>query len=115
MNDKVELTLESAVDELGKNRAQQSILEDREEVLRDFIKENTSPEQARALGTVFEAVRVDSDRNNVAWKKVAMHFKPSRQLISAHTTKQHVVTLRTSVRKDILAEQAAAMLAEERS
>ena len=106
MNDKTKLTLDAAVDELGKNRAQQSILEAREEELRDFIKENTTPENARALGARFEAVRVDSDRNTVAWKKVAMHFNPSRQLITANTTKQHVVQIRTNVRKDVLAEEA---------
>jgi predicted NAD-dependent protein-ADP-ribosyltransferase YbiA (DUF1768 family) len=100
-----EKRLQAAVDELGKNRAQQAILETREEELRDFIKENTSPENARALGARFEAVRVDADRNQVAWKKVAMHFNPSRQLLSAHTTKNHVVTIRTAVRKDVLAEE----------
>lgn len=106
MNDKTELTLEAAVDELGKIRAQQSILEDREDDLKAFIKANTSPENARALGARFEAVRVDSDRNTVAWKKVAMHFNPSRQLITANTTKQHVTSIRTNVRKDVLAEEA---------
>ena len=104
---KEKLTLESAADELGRIRAQQSILEDREEELKEFFKANTSPENARALGARFEAVRVDSDRNNVAWKKVAMHFNPSRQLITANTTKQHVVSIRTNVRKDVLAEESA--------
>ncbi len=99
--------LQAAVDELGKNRAQQAILETREEELRDFIADNTSPQHARALGARFEAVRVDQTRNNVAWKKVAMHFDPSRQLISAHTKKTPIVSIRTAVRKDVLAEENA--------
>lgn len=98
------LTVEAAVDELGTNRAQQAALEEREEFLRDFIKDNTSPEDNRVLAEMFEAVRVDMDRNQTSWKKVAMHFNPSRQLITAHTTTTPVVQIRTNVRKDIVLE-----------
>lgn len=95
--------LQAVVDELGRVRAQKDLLKAREEELRDIIKNADVPV---ALGERFEAKRVESDRNTVNWKKVAEHFNPSRQLVTAHTSVSHVVTIRTAVRKDVLAEEA---------
>ena len=100
MND---INLQSVVDELGRIRAEKDLLKVREEELRDIIKNADVPV---ALGERFEAKRVESDRSTVNWKAVAEHFNPSRQLLTAHTKVSHVVTIRTNVRKDVLAQEA---------
>lgn len=100
MND---INIQTVVDELGRIRAQQGQLKDREAELRDIIKNANVPV---ALGERFEAKRVESDRTSIDWKSVAEKLNPSRQLITAHTSVSHIVSIRTSVRKDVLAEEA---------
>ena len=92
--------LKEMADELGRVRAQKSLLEDKEQELKDIIKNAKIPS---VLGARFEALRVESERKDVDWKSVAAKFEPSPQLIAAHTSKKPIVSIRTKIRKDLVA------------
>ena len=71
-------------DELGKVRAQMKALKTKQEFLEDLLK-NQHVEAADGQNYHVE-IAYDVQRKSTAWKKVAEHFKPSRQLLAAHST-----------------------------
>ena len=83
-------------DELGTIRAQMADLKDREREIRDTLIEAG----VKALeDETFRALVVESLRTMIDWKAVAAHLKPSRQLVTAHTTEREVISIRVSARR----------------
>ena len=103
MSEETAQNLKDVVDELARVRLQKTELEAREERLRNLIKDAN---QRTTLGARFQAVRVEQNRLNVDWKAVALKLNPSRQLLRAHSSKDLVVSIRTSLRKDVALREA---------
>jgi hypothetical protein len=87
-------------DELGSIRAQQADLKDREREIRNTLIEAgiTTLED-----DIFRALVVESLRTTIDWKAVAAKLKPTRQLVTAHTTEKEVISIRVSARRGVAA------------
>ncbi len=88
------------VDELGSIRAQKKSIEKREKELKTIMVEAGFTEFE---AETFLAKRVESMRTLVDWKAVAAKLEPSPQLVSAHTTKSEIISIRTSIRPEAVA------------
>lgn len=87
-------------DELGEIRAQLADLKDREgEIRKTFISAGVKALEDEN----FRAVVVESLRTMIDWKAVAAKLRPSRQLVTAHTTEKEVISIRVSARRGIAA------------
>ena len=83
-------------DELGALRAQMADLKDREREIRDTL----IAAGVKALeDDTFRALVVESIRTMIDWKTVAAKLKPSRQLVTAHTTEKEVISIRVNARR----------------
>ena len=94
------INLASVVDELAIVKAQAAELADREKELKSLlIAAGVSPIE----GDLHRAtVSLVSGRTSIDWKSIAEHFSPSRQLVTAHTSKgadYHMV--RVTARKGV--------------
>ena len=90
--------LHGMADELGIIRAQMADLKERESEIRTaFISAGIHALEDER----FRAVVVESMRTKIDWKAVAAKLKPSRQLVTAHTTQQPVTQIRVSARRGI--------------
>lgn len=72
-------------DELGSVKAELKLLKDREKQLEADLKATGRDVIEGDLYRV--SISRDVERSSVAWKAVAEHFHPSRQLLTAHTNK----------------------------
>lgn len=98
MNDNSELI--GLADELGRIRAKMANLKDREAEIREIMLDAG----VDALeDKIFRAVVVESLRTTVNWKAVAAKLKPSRQLVTAHTTEKEVFSIRVNARRGAVA------------
>lgn len=83
-------------DELGNIRATMADLKDREGQIRNtFIAAGIKAFEDEQ----FRAVVVESLRTLIDWKAVAAKLKPTRQLVTAHTTEKEVISIRVSARR----------------
>ena len=83
-------------DELGFIRAQMADLKDREKDIRDIMIEAG----VKTLeDDTFRALVVESIRTMIDWKSVAAKLRPSRQLVTAHTTEKEVISIRVNARR----------------
>ncbi len=83
-------------DELGNIRATMADLKDREgQIRKTFISAGVKALEDEQ----FRAVVVESLRTMIDWKTVAAKLKPSRQLVTAHTTETEVISIRVSARR----------------
>lgn len=94
------VSLASVVDELALIKAQTAELTDREKELKSvLIAAGVSPIE----GDLHRAtVSLVSGRTSIDWRAIAEHFRPSRQLVTAHTSKgadYHMI--RISARKGV--------------
>lgn len=98
MSNEIEVT--GLADELGAIRAQQADLKDREREIR-----NTLIEAGIEVleDDIFRALVVASLRTTIDWKEVAAKLKPSRQLVTAHTSEKEVISIRVSARRGVAA------------
>lgn len=88
--------LPGLADELGFVRAQIADLKEREKDIREtFIEAGVHAME----GETFRAVVVESLRTLVDWKAVAAKLKPSRQLVTAHTSEKEVISIRVNARR----------------
>ena len=99
-NTQTVINLSAVVDELAIIKAQAAELADREKELKAvLIAAGVSPVE----GDLHRAtVSLVSGRTTIDWKSIAEHFSPSRQLVTAHTSKgadYHMV--RVSARKGV--------------
>jgi hypothetical protein len=86
-------------DELGIIRAKMADLKVRETEIREIMIE--AGEKAFE-DRKFRAVVVESLRTYVDWKAVAAKLKPSRQLVTAHTSETDVISIRVNARRGAL-------------
>ena len=85
-------------DELGFIRAQMADLKDREREIRNTMIEAG----VEALeDTNFRALVVTSLRTLIDWKTIAAKLKPTRQLVTAHTSEKEVVSIRVNARRGV--------------
>ncbi len=92
--------LPGLADELGFVRAQIADLKNRESDIRDvFIEAGVTAME----GETFRAVVVESLRTTINWKAVAAKLKPSRQLVTSHTTEKEVTSIRVNARRGVAA------------
>lgn len=91
-------SIELMVDELGQLQNQAAALTDQIDALKAAIK-------AHGAGKYFgqrwqSVVTAPSESERVNWEAVAMHFNPSRQLLTAHTkTVVNVPRITTTLQK----------------
>ena len=98
MSKVTEQDLHGMADELGIIRAQMADLKDREREIRTaFIESGVHALEDER----FRAVVVESMRTKIDWKAVAAKLKPSRQLVTAHTSEIPVTQIRVSARRGI--------------
>lgn len=71
-------------DEIGSIRAEIKRLKALDETLTAQLKDAGAGKYAGSIwsATVYEV----KGRTSIDWQSIAMHFEPSRQLITAHTT-----------------------------
>lgn len=87
--------LKQLVDDLGQVKAEMAILKiDEAKLKAQLLKEGVSV----AEGFLFRANVVDANRTNVDWKAISAALKPSRQLITAHTSQSVVTSIRVTAR-----------------
>lgn len=86
------------VDDLGQLRAELAILKTDEADLR---KRLLAAGVSVAEGDLFRANVVDANRTNVDWKAIAAALKPSRQLVTAHTSQSVVTSIRVTARTGV--------------
>lgn len=92
--------LPALADELGFVRAQIADLKNRESDIREtFIDAGITAME----GETFRAVLVESMRRTINWKAVAAKLKPSRQLVTSHTTEKEVTSIRVNARRGVAA------------
>ncbi len=87
-------------DELGSIRAQQADLKDREREIRNTLIESGIEVLE---DDIFRALVVQSLRTTIDWKAVAAKLKPSRQLVTSHTSDKEVISIRVSARRGVAA------------
>lgn len=82
-----------AVDELGTIQAQIAELRIREKELKGEILNTGDTE-----GDLFKAAIIEAERNQVAWKDLAMSMDPSHQRVRAYTDRKEVTQIRVTAR-----------------
>lgn len=87
-------------DELGSIRAQQADLKDREREIRTTL---IASGIEVFEDDIFRALVVESLRTTIDWKSVAAKLKPSRQLVTSHTSEKEVISIRVSARRGVVA------------
>ena len=77
-------SLAALTDEIGSIRAEIKRLEELNKQLTDQLKDAGAGKHTGAIykSTVYPV----PEKTTVNWKAVAMHFEPSRQLITAHSS-----------------------------
>jgi hypothetical protein len=93
-----EANLTGLADELGIIRAQMADLKGREKDIREVL---IAADVHTIEDEQFRAVVVESLRTTVNWKDVAAKLKPSRQLVTAHTTERPVISIRVNARRGV--------------
>lgn len=83
------------VDELGELRAKIAALREEETKVEEAIKSHGA---GAYDGELFRANVIVADRATTAWKAVAEHLSPSRQLVTAHTTVSTVTSIKVTAR-----------------
>jgi len=79
-----EVILAAVVDRMATIKAQIAALKDEENELRDALIDAGLP---AIDGTLHRAsVSHCAGRTTIDWQSIALHFKPSRQLMTAHTS-----------------------------
>lgn len=98
MNNETPVILAAAVDRLALIKAQIALLQDEEAALRTVLSDSGLPV---ILGTTHRAtVSACEGRITTDWRSVAQVLKPSRQLVTAHTTQgDPYTTVRLSAHK----------------
>ncbi len=87
--------LKQLVDDLGQIRAEMAILKiDEADLKADLLAADVTV----AEGDLFRANVVDANRTNIDWKAISAVLKPSRQLVSAHTSHSVVTSIRVTAR-----------------
>ena len=88
------------VDQYARLKAQQADIADELAYIKDkLVEAGVSPIEGE---THRASVTLTSGRVSIDWQTIAMRFEPSRQLITAHTTKgDDFYTLRISARKGV--------------
>jgi hypothetical protein len=88
------------VDQYARLKAQQADIADELAYIKDkLVEAGVSPIEGE---THRASVTLTSGRVSIDWQTIAMKFEPSRQLITAHTTKgADFYTLRISARKGV--------------
>ena len=90
-------TIDNLIDALGEAKAAKAEAAAEEKRLVDTLKgliaEGTAEE-----GDLFRAAHVVAVRETVNWKAVAAKLKPSTQLVTAHTRKATVHSIRVTAR-----------------
>lgn len=94
--------LSTVVDSLGQIRAQIADLREREAALEEKLK---AQGDGKHNGVFFRATVTSYDGTSVAWKAIALKFKPSAQLVTAHTSHPSIVRVDVTAR---LTEKVAA-------
>lgn len=79
------------IDQAGAISAEIKALEKQLETLKATIKAQGAGKHA---GFIFQAHVIDSDRESIDWRAIAEKLEPSRQLITAHTTRAVVQSIR---------------------
>jgi len=97
-NAKNEANLTGLADELGIIRAQMADLKGREKDIREVL---IAADVHTLEDEQFRAVVVESMRTTIDWKTVAAKLKPSRQLVTAHTTEREVISIRVNARRGV--------------
>ena len=87
--------LRGLADELGSLRAKKADLIVREKAITKTLIDAGATILEDDL---FRVNLVRSERTTIDWKAIAARLKPSRQLVSAHTSSKPVVSVRTSSR-----------------
>ena len=78
-------SLSALTDEIGSIRSEIKRLEALDKKLTDELKASG---EGKHLGAIYKStVSPTNPRISINWEAVAMHFSPSHQLITAHTTK----------------------------
>lgn len=83
--------LNHPVDRLATIQAQIAALRDRAKLIEDKLRLEG---EGVYEGVLFRASVSRVERNTTAWKEVAEHFAPSRQLIAAHTNNSSFLSVR---------------------
>ncbi len=97
---KQKIEVAGLADELGFIRAQMADLKNREKDIRDIMIASG----VKALeDDTFRALVVESIRTMIDWKAVAAKLKPTRQLVTAHTTEKEVISIRVNARRGLSA------------
>jgi hypothetical protein len=88
------------VDQYARLKAQSAEIADELAYIKDkLVEAGVSPIEGE---THRASVSLTAGRTVIDWKTIAMKFEPSRQLITAHTTKgDDFYTLRISARKGV--------------
>lgn len=82
--------LKSTIDHIGRLQASIRELETKLKASkRELVGLMQAQDIDRASGELFAATLVDKDVSRVDWKTVAAKFKPSHQLVTAHTKTVH--------------------------
>lgn len=94
------------VDKLGLLRARLSDLRKEERRIEDSLRDvarimhlGTRPLRTVSIeGRIFSAKIVPAERESVSWKDIAEALAPSRQLVTAYTTKVEYVAVRVNAK-----------------
>jgi hypothetical protein len=87
--------LATMVDDLGVIKAKMAVLKTDADKLRTKLLDAGI---TVAEGDLFRATVVDANRTNVDWKAISAALKPSRQLVTAHTSQSVVTSIRVTAR-----------------
>ena len=82
MNTLNETELKTVADTLGHIKAELSMLNDEKKRLEKILTDNGVD---CADGDLFRVTVSTVNQDRIDWRKVAEHFAPSRQLLTAHT------------------------------
>lgn len=91
-------SIDLLVDELGQLEDQAAALKAQIDTIKTTIKAQGA---GRYLGSRWQSlVTAESESDRINWEAVAMHFQPSRQLLTAHTkTVVNVPRITTTLQK----------------
>jgi hypothetical protein len=91
-------SIDLLVDELGQLEDQAAALKAQIDTIKTTIKQQGA---GRYLGSRWQSlVTAESESDRINWEAVAMHFQPSRQLLTAHTkTVVNVPRITTTLQK----------------
>ena len=97
-NANITANLTGLADELGIIRAQAADLKSSEKEISEIL---IAADVHTLEDEQFRAVVVESMRTTVDWKNVAAKLKPSRQLVTAHTSEREVISIRVNARRGV--------------